>query len=170
MKEPPPTHGVDCNRSANGGWLRREAVRKLIFRPSNPPAHFVKVSHIAEWIVTEFVAMSFHTASRLVRRQNHNSGKAIIIKMAPVNVSHPILAKYRADRLKRNEATKRPTNENISVIFATTNQNAWCWNRQSLQMSVTLEATKSASKIQNKTTNKSRCRSVNSVRMTPNRY
>src|ERR1019366_1197905 len=26
--EPPPTRGVDCNRSGNGGWLRR-LVRRL---------------------------------------------------------------------------------------------------------------------------------------------
>ena len=28
--EPPPTRGVDCNRSANGGWLRRLVRLRLI--------------------------------------------------------------------------------------------------------------------------------------------
>jgi len=88
--------------------------------------------------------------------------------MAAVNVSQPMLAKYRADRLNINETTKRQTNDAGQTICAAAFMCSG-WNGESVRKMTTIDATNSASKIQNKTTKKSRCRSVNSVRMPPNR-
>src|SRR5271154_4202065 len=53
--EPPPTRGVDCNRSANGGWLRRLvrhhghiSLLSLIQNPS--PAFFAGCNNALQGI------------------------------------------------------------------------------------------------------------------------